>query len=154
MNARAAALVSCSVALLCGCGGPSGPEKFKAEILAADKAFSAESEKAGIKPAFLRVIAVDGKLLGDTRAGADAVNATFAQLPATATLKWEPSFVDVSASGDLGYTWGRYTLIIPSGKKGAAPYIKMGTYVTVWKREPGGAWKVVLDGGTPDGEKQ
>jgi len=155
MNARIAAVLSSAIALLAGCSpSASGPEKFKAEILAADKAFCAASLKDGVKPAFLKVITMDGKLLSDPRSGPDAVNATFAQFPSTAVLKWEPSFVDVSASGDVGYTWGRYTMTIPSGSKGRPPLISMGTYVTIWKRQPDGEWKVVLDGGNPDGAKE
>jgi ketosteroid isomerase-like protein len=154
MNVRIAVVLSFAVALFAGCSQSSdGTEKFKQEVLAADKAFNDASVKDGPKAAFLRAISMDGKLLNDSRSGADAVNATYAQWPANATLKWEPSFVDVSASGDLGYTWGRYTFIVPTGVKGGHPLLKMGTYVTIWKRQPGGAWKVVLDGGNPDGAK-
>jgi len=152
MTRRITAVLASVLALLAGCS-PSGAEKFKAEILAADKAFAARSARDGPRAAFLAYISSDGKLLNDTRAGADAVNTLFIQLPPTATLSWEPSFVDVSASGDLGYTWGRYLLSVPSPKPGLAPYQKRGTYVTIWRRQPGGAWKVVLDGGNPDGQK-
>ncbi len=152
MSPKTAALSLCALALLAGCS-PSGTEKFKAEILAADKAFAAAAQKDGITASFLGVITPDGKILGDSRSGPDAVRNTFMQVPKTATLIWEPSFVDVSASGDLGYTWGRYTLTVPSGKKGAPPYVGMGTYVTIWKHQPDGTWKVVLDGGSPDGQK-
>jgi ketosteroid isomerase-like protein len=151
MNPRIVAVLSTAVALLAGCS-QSGPERYKAEIIAADKAFSARSVKVGPRAAFLGAIARDSKLLGeDTRSGADAVNNLFIQLPDTASLTWEPAFADVSATGDLGYTWGRYELRIPLPKLGAAPLVRKGTYVTIWKRQPGGAWKVVLDGGNPDG---
>ena len=152
MNKLATAAMASALALFAGCS-QSGPEKFKAEILAADKAFAERSAKEGPKAAFLACIAGDGKLLNETRVGAAAVNTTFIQLPPTATLTWEPSFVDVSASGDLGYTWGRYALNVPSPKQGQPPYQKRGTYVTIWRRQPGGGWKFVLDGGNPDGQK-
>ncbi len=152
MNKLVPAATAFALALLAGCS-QSGPEKFKSEILAADKAFAAKSAKEGPKAAFLAYIAGGGKLLNETRVGSDAVNTTFIQLPPTATLTWEPSFVDVSASADLGYTWGRYALNVPSPKQGQPPYQKRGTYVTIWKRQPGGAWKFVLDGGSPDGQK-
>jgi ketosteroid isomerase-like protein len=150
MNLRIVAVPCFAVALLAGCT-QTDTERYKAEIIAADKAFSASSAKEGPKAAFLQAIARDCKLLSDTRVGADAVNSAFIQLPPTAKLTWEPSFVDVSASGDLGYTWGRYTLNVPMTKLGAAPLIRMGTYVTIWKRQSNGAWKVVLDGGSHDG---
>jgi ketosteroid isomerase-like protein len=148
MSPRLAVLVS-AASLLAACS-PSGAEKFKAEVLAADKAFSEASRQQGIQAAFLGVIAPEGKLLAETRPGAAGVRTLFMQLPPTATLTWEAAFVDVSSSGDLGYTWGRYTLTLPSVAKGKLPSVQMGTYVTVWRRQPSGAWKVVLDGGNPD----
>jgi ketosteroid isomerase-like protein len=149
MNTRLTAVFALAAVLATGCSQP-GTEGLKAEIVAADKAFCEASKKEGIAAAFLGVITADGKLLSDSHLGPDAVRINFMQLPPTATLTWEPSFVDVSSAGDLGYTWGRYTLTLPSVTKGGAPSIHMGTYVTIWKRQPGGAWKVVLDGGNPD----
>jgi ketosteroid isomerase-like protein len=150
MNPRLAAVLTSAAAFLAACS-ESGPERFKAELIAADKAFSASSAKNGPKAAFLQAIARECKLLSsDSRSGAEAVNQTFMQLPPTATLTWEPAYVDVSAAGDLGYTWGRYQLTVPLSKPGLGPLIRRGTYVTIWKRQRGGAWKVVLDGGNPD----
>jgi ketosteroid isomerase-like protein len=151
MNPRPVAVLLSAAVLLAGCSR-SDSERYRDEIIAADKAFSASSEKEGAKAAFLRVIARDAKLLAiDTRTGAEAVTQAFLQLPPTAKLTWEPAFAEVSDSGELGYTWGRYQLVIPMTKPGQAPLIRRGTYVTVWKRLPGGQWKVVLDGGNQDG---
>jgi ketosteroid isomerase-like protein len=150
MNPRFVTVVLSTVLLLAACARPD-TERYKAELIAADKAFSASSAKDGARAAFLRVIARDCKILAvDTRTGADAVNVAFLQLPAAAKLTWEPAFVDVSDSGDLGYTWGRYQLIVPLSNPGVAPLIRRGTYVTLWKRQRGGKWAVVLDGGNPD----
>jgi ketosteroid isomerase-like protein len=153
MNVRIAAVLSSMLALVAGCSPPSGPQSAKDQILAADKAFSAASKEDGIEPAFLAVVATDGKLLNDPRSGAAAVRARYMQLPPSAVLTWEPAFVDVAESGELGYTWGRYRLNLPNVRKGGPPIIEMGTYVTVWKRQPDGEWKVALDGGNPDGQK-
>jgi ketosteroid isomerase-like protein len=144
-------LAALSFALLAGCSRPP-PDAVKSELIAVDKAFSAMSAKEGAKAAFLAYVTPDGKLLSDVGAGSDAVNATFRLMPPTAQLTWEPSFVDVGISGDLGYTWGRYQLALPAAK-GGKPYVRTGTYVTIWKRQPGGGWKFVLDGGTPDGAR-
>lgn len=153
MNPRILVVLSCASALLLGCA-PSGPEGTKAELVAADKAFCAMSVREGPKAAYLYYITTDGKLqASDTRIGADAVGTTFMQLPPAARLSWEPSFVDVAASGDLGYTWGRYQLTLPNVVKGAAPVTRMGTYVTVWRRQPGGGWKFALNGFNPDGQR-
>ena len=146
MNLRLVTLAASAAALLAGCD-QSDTERYKAEIIAADKAFCASSKKDGPKAAFLAAITRDCKMQGDSRTGADAVNDVFKQLPPTAKLTWEPSFVGVSASGDLGYTWGRYILDVPMAKLGAAPLIRIGTYITVWRRQPGGGWKVAFHGG-------
>jgi hypothetical protein len=137
MSPRAAVVLATALALASGCS-ESGPAQAKEEILAADKAFSALSEKEGPKAAYLEYLVSDAKLLSVLPQGAEGVKAEFM-----------PSFVDVSQSGDLGYTWGRYTLTVPMARR---PLVQMGTYVTVWKRR-GSGWKVVLDGGHPDGQK-
>jgi len=154
MRPRIAAFLASAIALLAGCS-QSSTEKCKAELIAADKAFCAASVKEGPQVAFLGVISRDAKLLSNKlgQTGPDAIKSMFMQLPPTTTLTWEPSFVDVSASGDLGYTWGRYMMTIPTGKLGSRPIIRMGTYVTIWKRQLGGGWKVVLDGGSADATK-
>jgi ketosteroid isomerase-like protein len=58
-------------------------------------------------------------------------------------LKWTPGFVDVSASGDLGYTYGRYffSAIDSTG----AVIRDSGIFHTVWKRQENGTWRYVWD---------
>ncbi len=58
-------------------------------------------------------------------------------------LNWEPIRSDVSDTGDLGYTHGRYTMSFADTAQ--AP--KYGYYVTIWKRQANGAWKFVFDAG-------
>ena len=63
--------------------------------------------------------------------------------PPKAKLEWIPDFVDVSASGDLGYTYGKYTIttidsIGQTIKRG-------GIFQTIWKRQPDGRWRFVWD---------
>jgi ketosteroid isomerase-like protein len=152
MKPRAAILLATGLALLAGCS-ESGPGQAKDEILAADKAFSAMSEKAGPRAAYLSYLSSDAKHMSVAPQGAEAVKAVFMQLPPTATLTWFPSFVDAAQSGDLGYTWGRYTLTVPPSRKGGQPLIQMGNYTEVWKHQAMGGWKVVLFGAHPDGQK-
>jgi ketosteroid isomerase-like protein len=49
----------------------------------------------------------------------------------------------VAKSGELGYTSGTYQMTFndPSGK----PISDTGKYVTVWKKQSDGGWKVLLD---------
>ena len=58
-------------------------------------------------------------------------------------LSWKPDFVDVSTSGDLGYTYGQYKLTY----KDSIGVIQesTGIFHTVWKRQLDNSWKFVWD---------
>jgi ketosteroid isomerase-like protein len=152
MKTRSALLFLAATVLLAACGRPS-IEDLKQQLVAADKAFSERSRKDGPEAAFRSLVMDDTKLLSNFTLGPEGVRQTFMQFPKTMTLDWEPSYADVSASGDLGYTWGRYTLFVPSSVKGQPPMVRKGNYVTIWKRQFDGSWKVALDGGNADGTR-
>ena len=50
---------------------------------------------------------------------------------------------DVKVSGDLAYTYGVYRSKM-MGENGK-PVEEPGKFVTVWRREPDGKWRIVLD---------
>jgi ketosteroid isomerase-like protein len=60
-------------------------------------------------------------------------------------LIWTPVGADVSASGDLGYTYG--TFEFRSIAKDGKPVVDRGKYTSIWKKQRDGTWKVVLDMG-------
>lgn len=60
-------------------------------------------------------------------------------------LTWTPVGGDISASGDLGYTYGTYEFH-SKDKEGKAT-VEYGKYASIWKRQKDGSWKVVLDMG-------
>jgi ketosteroid isomerase-like protein len=65
--------------------------------------------------------------------------------PGGPTLTWTPETAEVSASADLGYTTGRFRF---EGKDAAGkPSVDEGGYVTVWRKDPDGAWRVLFDMG-------
>jgi len=57
-----------------------------------------------------------------------------------APFSWMPEFVEVLDSGTLAMSSG--PVRDPAGKR-------TGTFNSVWRREPGGQWKIVLDNGCP-----
>ena len=77
--------------------------------------------------------------------GHDAISKLIAAFFALPNLKisWHPDRAEVAKSGELGYTSGAYemTFTDPSGK--TIP--DKGKYVTVWKKQTDGSWKVMLD---------
>jgi ketosteroid isomerase-like protein len=65
-------------------------------------------------------------------------------------LIWTPVGADISASGDLGYTYGNYEFHVhdKDGKAG----VEYGKYTSIWKQQNDGSWKVVLDMGNASPE--
>ena len=59
------------------------------------------------------------------------------------TLTWSPTFVDVSQSGDLAYTYGDFTLSFPDSLGQIQK--RTGIFHTVWKRQKDGNWRFVWD---------
>ena len=59
---------------------------------------------------------------------------------AEAPFSWEPDQIQVLDSGTLALSSG--PVLNPAGKR-------IGTFNSVWRREPGGVWKVVIDHGCP-----
>ncbi len=65
-------------------------------------------------------------------------------------LVWTPVGADISASGDLGYTYG--TFEFHAKDKDGKPVVEYGKYTSIWKRQADGSWKVVLDMGNASPE--
>jgi ketosteroid isomerase-like protein len=152
MNTRLAIVLLCTAVISCGCFR-SNPKGVTDQLIAADKAFSAMSAKEGAKAAYVSYLSSDAKILNQYRMGVGGVQDMFLQYPSDVKLTWDASFVDVSSSGDLGYSWGRYKLVVEGKALGARPMLQMGYYVIVWKRDRLGQWKVVFMGSNPDGQK-
>ena len=119
--------------------------RLLAPVVEAEHAFAQYSIEHGMKDAFLRFAAPDGVIV--RREPVNAIQ-TWAQVsPApTALLTWWPTYADVSRAGDLGWTTGPYELREkPSDEKPAGT----GHFFTVWRRQPDGSFKFVLDLGAP-----
>ena len=115
-------------------------------LIAAERAFSRTSEEKGIREAFLTWLAPDAVVF---RPGPVEGRPVYEKMdPANpAVLTWEPEFAEIAASGELGYTTGPYE-IRPS--RDAEP-TGFGHYISIWKKQPEGAWRVLLDIGVQHG---
>ena len=108
-------------------------------LIETERAFARLSVAGGTRDAFLanldnnsiifRPQAVPGKLWMEKNP------------PPTSQLTWQPAFADIAKSADLGYTTGPWEIRRTPQDAPAG----FGHYVTVWKKQPDGAWKIAID---------
>lgn len=113
-----------------------------------DKNFSQYSASHGFQAAFAKYTSPDAiKLQGQNHPliGRSSVLASLPPFSETLTITWLPYGGDISASKDLGYTWGIYT-VEQTDEEGSVNH-SYGKYMTIWKKSADGKWQVVLDGG-------
>lgn len=149
MRSRNAVTMLCLVAaalILIPPGGRSSAqterEKALGSLVEAERAFAKTSEEKGIREAFLAWLAPDATVF---RPGPVPGRSVYEKMdPANpALLTWEPQVAEVAASGEMGYTSGPYVI---RPRRDAEP-TGCGHYVSIWKRQPDGAWRVFLDAG-------
>jgi ketosteroid isomerase-like protein len=115
------------------------------EIMNADMAFSDMSRQVGMKKAFLQYIDDEGALLRPDHfpiIGADAIDYISVLSDTAYKLSWTPMRAEIANSGDLGYTYGVYKLVLKDTTL-------KGTYVNIWKKENDGDWKFVVNSNNP-----
>jgi ketosteroid isomerase-like protein len=120
--------------------------RSKQEIIATEKEFETFLKTAGIADAFAKfaddkgvINRNDSIIMGKSGIREfyeDRKNGKF-------ELLWSPQFVDVSKSGDLGYTYGPFTYTVTDSSGKATVY--KGIFHTIWKKQADGTWKFVWD---------
>ncbi len=122
-------------------------EEIKKEILQTEKAFEKMTSEKGIAEAFYYFADKNAviKRENDTLISGNENIKIYYQKKGLkdATVNWSPDFIDVSESGDLGYTYGKFIWKI-KGDDGKIMEYK-GFFHTVWKRQKDNSWKYVWD---------
>lgn len=133
--------------ILAACSTGTGnnmTEKYKSEIVETEKAFAKMAAETGVADAF-GFYADENAVISRGREiikGKDAIKAFYEEnLKPGTVLEWTPDFVDVS--GDLGYTWGKYTHRLTDSTGVVTE--SHGVFHTVWKRQADGTWRFVWD---------
>jgi ketosteroid isomerase-like protein len=93
--------------------------------------------------------AEDGVALGNGTApvvGRVAIARSAAWSPKDYQLTWTPTDAAMGPSGDMGYTWGHFEG--HSKDANGNPVTTTGRYITVWRKQANGNWKVALDAGS------
>ena len=100
---------------------------------------------------FAAWFAEDGVLLGNGVApvvGRVAI-AKSANWEATAyQLTWTPTDAVMGPSGEIGYTWSHYEG--HSKDANGNPVTVSGRFITIWRKQADGQWKVALDAGADE----
>jgi ketosteroid isomerase-like protein len=114
-------------------------------LLDLEARFAKATAEGGGK-AFAAWFAEDGVSLANGEApvhGQDAIAKQATWSPKDYQLLWTPTDAVMSPTGDMGYTWGHYDgrSRDPDGNTKSTS----GRYLTIWRKEPDGTWKVVLD---------
>jgi len=121
-------------------------DSLQKEIADAEKNFCHLAADSGIAYAFEYYAADDAVLLrGDNliKGKKAIIKSLRRQASPEGILIWEPDFIDVSRSGDMAYTYGKfnYTTVSPAGDT----IISNGIFHTIWKKQADGSWKYVWD---------
>jgi ketosteroid isomerase-like protein len=146
---KAMAVVLISGVLACA-PAPPDTAAFEQELRQAETEFDRAVADGDVER-FADMVAEDAVFFGaSTLEGREAVVAAWRPLldpDSGVSLRWSPSVVEVSASGDLGVSRGDYRLT-QIAEDGSIS-VGVGTFVAVWKRSEDGKWRAILDIGTP-----
>lgn len=121
-------------------GQPSGPDAAAfAELADAERAFAQLAQERNWKFAFLEYFA-DG-IRGFEGEDLKANLRKQPDPPKGLEFWWEPRYGDVAASGELGWLTGPVRIVPPDRKP------RFSNYASIWRRQPDGTFKVILDVG-------
>jgi len=126
---------------------PAGPE---GEIMQADLEFCHDTHARGVE-GWVSWFAENGSMLGaKVSTGRDAIREQMKDFLSTPGLVfvWKPYHAEVLPSGDTGYTVGHSHT---EYKDSQGVLVSRNTsYITIWKKQKDGTWKVFADTGSTD----
>jgi ketosteroid isomerase-like protein len=140
---------------LIACKDNHSPVLSSDKLLQTDHEFAKLSSDSGAAYAFKSYLADDALMLPAGRypvMGLDSIYASMSKNDGTYTLLWEPQKAEVAKSGELGWTWGKYTMTFLD-EKGIEVH-SYGKYLNIWKLNSDGSWKVLVDMGNKSPGKE
>jgi len=110
-------------------------------LVASERAFARASVEKGMRDAFIEFLAEDGVIFRPLPVPGKP---WFQARPAApGQLIWEPVYGDIARSADLGFTTGPWEFRLDDTTRTST----FGHYLSIWKRQQDGAWRVALDVG-------
>ena len=123
-------------------------EKWKSEIMEAEMNFAKMAKEESIYKAFSTFAAEEAIINRNNTliSGKTAIIEHYNKpefINGDVSLSWKPDFIDVSLSGDLAYTYGRYVYTYRDSTGNTIE--SEGIFHTIWKKQPDGNWRYVWD---------
>lgn len=115
----------------------AGTRQAAPELEAADRAFSADTSARGVEGWMAGFDAQGGMIRRGNRIEGAAIRDAMSDLLAKGKLVWEP--VASGRQATIGFTVGKATY--------TGPQTWQSSYVTIWRQQPDGTWKVLFDTG-------
>lgn len=124
-----------------------GPADGARAMVEAERQFYQMGQEKGTRAAFLEFLADDAIIF---RPGPLNGKEAWGKRPETGLdLIWEPTFAAIARSADFGYTTGPAKW---RANKKDEKFLGYGQFVSIWKKQKDGSWKVVLDCGIENPE--
>ena len=145
---RTSVLVAVVCVLMSVAAFGAGPEE---QIMQSDRDFNKATQEKRAE-GWLSYFALDEAALQDPpTVGRQAITERYQKLfsDPNFTLTWEPVKAEVFPAGNVGYTTGKYVAHFKN-KEGKLMESR-GHYITLWRKQADGSWKIVGDSGAPDG---
>ncbi len=121
------------------------PPPSLAALAQTERAFAARCREVGIRDSFLQFFSDEAIVFTPDPTNARERLSKRPSVPfAERQLTWEPRLGDVAKSGDLGWLTGPAALLMPDTKD-PGPHEE--NYLSVWRRQPSGQWRVIIDVG-------
>jgi ketosteroid isomerase-like protein len=129
-----------SLAAFAACGPSVNVEQERTTLMTADREWSQTTKEP---EKFVAYFADGASIYAPGMplvTGGEAIRKTYTEMSKAPgfALSWTPTKADVSAGGDIGYTTGTYQMTMGGTSE-------KGKYVTVWKKQTDGTWKVTED---------
>jgi ketosteroid isomerase-like protein len=115
-------------------------------MVSAERAFARTSVQEGMRRAFLAYLSEDAVIFRPKPV--EGRQWFTEQKNITGQLSWEPTYAEVSSSGDLGFSTGPFQYQEQATEKNKTSAVQHGHFVSVWEKQSPG-WRVVLDHGIP-----
>jgi ketosteroid isomerase-like protein len=115
-------------------------------LVEAEKNFAATSVERGIRESFLQFFAENSIIFAPEPKNGKKFYTYYEDKGRR--LNWRPIFATIAGSGELGVTTGPWEL---SKSKAEPAPIAHGDFLSVWRKQSDGSWKVIVDVGVDHG---